>query len=107
MILNYNSVNESQSTNLSMEAWLAKLQEGKKSLQQLQTEMLESTTENIDKFKEKTAAKAKENAKEKAKESEGDTLYISDSEYIYAKEDIDVPSEVTKEDLKSPIDLKL
>lgn len=107
MNLSYTSVNESASSSLSMDSWIAKLQEGKKSLTQLQTEMLESTTENIAEFKEKAAEKAKEAAKEEAKDLTANKYVPEDKSSDFSKEDIVEPSEVTSQDLCSPIDLKL
>ena len=107
MNLSYTSVNESSSSSVSMDAWIAKLQEGKKSLTQLQTEMLESTTENIAAFKEKAAENAKEAAKEESSEPTSDGYVSKDSTSDFSKDDIVEPSEVTSQDLCSPIDLKL
>ncbi len=69
MILSYSSAEQSQSP-VSMDAWLAKLQEGKKSTQQLQSELLDSTTEIIKEIQDKALEKAKEEKTEETQKGE-------------------------------------
>lgn len=92
------SVDKSQSGG-GMAAWLAKLQEGKKSLVQLQTEMIQGTTETIKEMQDKSLQAAKDKAAESKTEETGDVEKTAD--------EIKTPSEVTSADLQSPIDIKL
>lgn len=92
------SVDKSQSGG-GMAAWLAKLQEGKKSLVQMQTEMIQGTTETIKEMQDKSLQAAKDKAAEGEAEKTGDVEKTAD--------EIKTPSEVTAADLQSPIDIKL
>lgn len=105
MILNY-AVQKEASADTGMAAWLAKLQEGKKSTQQIQSEMLESTTENLKDIQEKAAEKIKEAAKQKTEAAKEDSS-AEDTETTTSTDEIKAPSEVTAQDLESPIDIKL
>lgn len=105
MILNY-AVQKEASADTGMAAWLAKLQEGKKSTQQLQSELLESTTDSIKEMQEKAAEKIKEAAKQKTEASKEETS-SEDTEITTSTDEIKAPSEVTAKDLESPIDIKL
>lgn len=79
----------SESSSFDMQQWIAKLQEGKKSTAQLQQEILEGISENIDN-------KLEINAEEESEDEETNkTGEIQD------------PSTVTKEQLQSPIEIKL
>ncbi|MFR1503120.1 MAG: hypothetical protein ACLSUS_03340 [Opitutales bacterium] len=102
MILNY-ATSKDSAVDLSMDAWIAKLGEGKKSTQQLQTELLESTTDSIDEMKQKLA----ERLKEASKEESADGTASTNTDETTVTDDIKDPSEVTAEDLQSPIDIKL
>ncbi len=101
MILNYSSKEQIQ-TAATMDAWMAKLSEGKKSIQQLQTEMLQSTADTVKEIQDKAIESSKEAAKEDGTKSEGETTASSQK-----NDEIKAPSEVTKADLESPIDIKL
>lgn len=84
------STSTTESSGVDMSAWIAKLQEGKKSLSQLQQEMLENSLESVN-----NKADTEKIAKIGEEEEEEDKNTIQD------------PSTVTKEQLKSPIDLKV
>ena len=85
------AANSTETSGTDLNAWLAKLQEGKKSLAQMQQEMLKSSVESVsNKVETDATAKTDEDADE-----EETTNSIQD------------PSTVTKEQLKSPIDIKL
>lgn len=103
MIASFSSAKEAQ-TGVSMDNWLALLKEGKKSTQQLETEMLKGVTDSIKDMQKKAAEKAKEALKEEAqKTDEADDT----TETTASTDEIKAPSEVTKADLESPIDIKL
>lgn len=104
MILNYSPQEKASAQGgASMGAWISKLSEGKKSTQQLQTEMLQGATDAVKDIQDKAIEKAKEAAKEEASK---ETSSQGSSETKPA-DDIKAPSEVTKADLESPIDIKL
>lgn len=84
------STSSAETSGMDMNAWIAKLQEGKKSTAQLQQEMLENSIQSVDTNKIDDIA---ENLKTD-EETEED-------------EEIQEPSEITKEQLQSPIDLKV
>lgn len=84
------STSSVETSGMDMNAWIAKLQEGKKSTAQLQQEMLENSIQSVDTNKIDDIA---ENLKTD-EETEED-------------EEIQEPSEITKEQLQSPIDLKV
>ncbi len=68
-MINLSSISEEQqSTGVSLSDWMAKLQEGKKSTRQLQTEMLTSSLDQIDKIQEKALEKAEEKHREEKDE---------------------------------------
>ena len=69
MISSISSVSEDQTASVSISDWLAKLQEGNKSTQQLQTEMLTTSLNQIDKIQEEALEKAEEK-REEEKQSE-------------------------------------
>ena len=91
-ILTY-AASSTETSGTDMNAWIAKLQEGKKSLAQMQQEMLESTVQSVD----------------MNKLDDINELSITDeeSEDNENKDEIQDPSTVTKEQLQSPIDLKI
>lgn len=94
MILSYsNTADKPQGADMS--GWLAKLQEGKKTLTQMQTEMIQSSVDTIKEIQD-----ANLEAAEKTDETDEDAEKKSSDE-------IKTPSEVTSADLKSPIDIKL
>ncbi len=69
-MISLNSISaEEQSSGVSLSDWVAKLQEGKKSTQQLQTEMLTSSIKQIEQIQEKAAERAEEK-KEENKEAQ-------------------------------------
>ena len=74
MIMTYSTTQETDSTGFSREAWIAKLQEGKKSTQQLQSEMLQGVTETIEEIQEKAKEKAEE---EKAAQKGEEAVSVS------------------------------
>ena len=74
MIMTYNSTQEADSTGFSRETWIAKLQEGKKSTQQLQSEMLQGVTETIEEIQEKAKEKVEE---EKAAQKGEEAVSVS------------------------------
>lgn len=74
MIMTYGTTQETDSTGFSREAWIAKLQEGKKSTQQLQSEMLQGVTETIEEIQEKAKEKAEE---EKAAQKGEEAVSVS------------------------------
>lgn len=103
MVLSYSAKESASSNALSRDAWIAKLSEGKSSTQQLQVAMMKSTTEKIEEIREEVVEKMQTSAKDNADSS--DENYSQ--EYVAVKDDIVSPSEVTSEDLESPIDIKL
>ncbi len=74
MIMTYSTTQETDSTGFSREAWIAKLQEGKKSTQQLQSEMLQGVTETVEEIQEKAKEKAEE---EKAAQKGEEAVSVS------------------------------
>ena len=84
------STSSAETSGMDINAWIAKLQEGKKSTAQLQQEMLENSIQSVDTNNIDDIA---ENLKTD-EETEED-------------EEIQEPSEITKEQLQSPIDLKV
>lgn len=84
------STSSAETSGMDMNAWIAKLQEGKKSTAQLQQKMLENSIQSVDTNNIDDIA---ENLKTD-EETEED-------------EEIQEPSEITKEQLQSPIDLKV
>ena len=84
------STSSAETSGMDMNAWIAKLQEGKKSTAQLQQEMLENSIQSVDTNKIDDIA---ENLKTDEETEEDD--------------EIEEPSEITKEQLQSPIDLKV
>ena len=91
-ILTY-AASSTETSGTDMNAWIAKLQEGKKSLAQMQQEMFESTVQSVDMNK-------LDDINELSKTDE-------ESEDNENKDEIQDPSTVTKEQLQSPIDLKI
>ncbi|MBS4760831.1 MAG: hypothetical protein KHX03_09060 [Clostridium sp.] len=100
MILSYSSAEQSQSA-VSMDAWLAKLQEGKKSTQQLQSELLNSTTEIIKDIQDKALEKAKEEKTEEQQKGEEAVEVAVSSMSVSSTSDV---PETTSED--SSVDVK-
>ena len=74
MIMTYGSTKETDASGFSIDAWIAKLQEGKKSTQQLQSEMLQGVTETVEEIQEKAKEKAEE---EKAAQKEEEAVSVS------------------------------
>lgn len=69
-MISLNSISEDSSASASMSSWIAKLQEGKKSTQQLQMDMLDSAIEQINKLQEAALEKAEEKREEELKENQ-------------------------------------
>ena len=90
-ILTY-AASSAETSGTDMSSWIAKLQEGKKSLTQMQQEMLESTVQSIDINK---------------LDDINENLSIDEEDEDNGSEEIQEPSEVTREQLQSPIDLKI
>ncbi len=90
-ILTY-AASSAETSGTDMSSWIAKLQEGKKSLTQMQQEMLESTVQSIDINK---------------LDDINENLSIDEEDEEKGSEEIQEPSEVTREQLQSPIDLKI
>lgn len=90
-ILTY-AASSAETSGTDMSSWIAKLQEGKKSLTQMQQEMLESTVQSIDINK---------------LDDINENLSIDEEDEENGTEEIQEPSEVTREQLQSPIDLKI
>ncbi len=90
-ILTY-AASSAETSGTDMSSWIAKLQEGKKSLTQMQQEMLESTVQSIDINK---------------LDDINENLSIDEEDEENGSEEIQEPSEVTREQLQSPIDLKI
>lgn len=86
-----------------MDAWMAKLSEGKQSTQQLQMGMIEGVSETLKEIQ----AKALEKAKEEAAKGTEETANGAEVAVKTSTDGIKDPSEVTKADLQSPIDIKL
>lgn len=74
MIMTYGSTKETDASGFSIDVWIAKLQEGKKSTQQLQSEMLQGVTETVEEIQEKAKEKAEE---EKAAQKEEEAVSVS------------------------------
>lgn len=87
------STSSTETSGTDMNAWLAKLQEGKKSTAQLQQEMLKGSIQSVDTNKLDDIDNLSKTDEEKEEDEE--------------KDDIQEPSTVTKEQLQSPIDLKI
>ena len=90
-ILTY-AASSAETSGTDMSSWIAKLQEGKKSLTQMQQEMLESTVQSIDINK---------------LDDINENLSIDEEDEENGSEEIQEPSEVTREQLQLPIDLKI
>ncbi len=90
-ILTY-AASSAETSGTDMSSWIAKLQEGKKSLTQMQQEMLESTVQSIDINK---------------LDDINENLSIDEEDEENGSEEIQEPSEVAREQLQSPIDLKI
>lgn len=90
-ILTY-AASSAETSGTDMSSWIAKLQEGKKSLTQMQQEMLESTVQSIDINK---------------LDDINENLSTDEEDEENGSEEIQEPSEVTREQLQSPIDLKI
>lgn len=90
-ILTY-AASSAETSGTDMSSWIAKLQEGKKSLTQMQQEMLESTVQSIDINK---------------LDDINENLSIDEEDEENGSEEMQEPSEVTREQLQSPIDLKI
>ncbi len=76
-MISLNSISEEQSSSVSMSDWIAKLQEGKKSTQQLQTDMLNSAIDQIDKIQEEAQKKAEEKREEENKSQNEEAVQLS------------------------------
>ena len=74
MIMTYGSTKETDASGFSIDVWIAKLQEGKKSTQQLQSEMLQGVTETVEEIQEKAKEKAEE---EKAAQKGEEAVSVS------------------------------
>ena len=90
-ILTY-AASSAETSGTDMSSWIAKLQEGKKSLTQMQQEMLESTVQSIDINK---------------LDDINENLSTDEEDEENGSEEMQEPSEVTREQLQSPIDLKI
>lgn len=84
------STSSAETSGMDMNAWIAKLQEGKKSTAQLQQEMLENSIQSVDTNNIDDIAEI-----------------LKTDEETEEDEEIQEPSEITKEQLQSPIDLKI
>ncbi len=76
-MISLNSISEEQSSTVSMSDWIAKLQEGKKSTQQLQTDMLNSAIEQIDKIQEEALEQSEEKKDEDQKSQNEEAVNLS------------------------------
>lgn len=76
-MISLSSISEEQSSSVSMSDWIAKLQEGKKSTQQLQTDMLNSAIDQIDKIQEEAQKKAEEKREEENKSQNEEAVQLS------------------------------
>lgn len=76
-MISLNSISEEQSSSVSMSDWIAKLQEGKKSTQQLQTDMLNSAIEQIDKIQEEALEQSEEKKDEDQKSQNEEAVNLS------------------------------
>lgn len=100
MIASFSSVNNEQ-TSPSMNDWLEQLNKGKKSTAQLQQNIISGTVDTVDQIKN-IETTTKINETEETDEDEDSTNTTGKTVQDYQE-----PSTVTKEQLKSPIDLKL
>ena len=91
MIMTYSTTQETDSTGFSREAWIAKLQEGKKSTQQLQSEMLQGVTETVEEIQEKAKEKAEEKAEEEKAAQKGEEAVSVSVSGAEVKVSSDVP----------------
>ena len=103
MILGYASQASAQSTQPSMADWLKTLQKNSKSEEQLQAEMLEGVSDTIEKMQEKRAEAAEEKAAQEASQDGSGNAPVQKT----SSDDIKAPSEITKADITSPVDIKL
>lgn len=83
----------------SIEGWIAKLQENAVSEEDLLLGVVKNTSEQIKEVQEK--------ALEKAKETEGETEETDGTDTTAKSDGIKDPSEITKQDIQSPVDIKL
>ena len=88
MITGLSAVQETETSPTASirELWLEKLQEGKKSTQQIESEMLEGVTEIIEEIQKEAEEKAAQEAQE-GKNEEAVTVSVSGSE-VEASSDV-------------------
>lgn len=94
---------EEQSSTVSLSDWVSKLQEGKKSTQQLQTDLLTSSVEQIEKMQEDALKKAEEKRNEEnqseQKNEEAVNVYVSSV-------DVSSSSDVPETDVTSSVSVE-
>lgn len=82
--------------------WMEILQKNAKSPEQIQAELLKGATDTVKEVQEKAAEMATEKAQEGDESSESSTTVNATK-----ADGIKDPSDVTKQDLQSPVDIKL
>ena len=98
MVLGLNSVQEQDSSTTKglHERWMSKLQEGKKSTQQIESEMLEGVTEIIEEIQKEAEEKVAQEAQE-GKNEEAVTVSVSGSEVEVSSDVPETPETSTVE----------
>ena len=94
---------EEQSSSVSLSNWVSKLQEGKKSTQQLQTDLLMSSIDQIEKMQEEALKKAEEKREEerKTEQKNEDAVNVSVSSV-----DVSSSSDVPETDVTSSVSVE-
>ncbi len=94
---------EEQSSTVSLSDWVSKLQEGKKSTQQLQTDLLTSSVEQIEKMQEDALKKAEEkrNEENQSEQKNEEAVNVSVSSV-----DVSSSSDVPETDVTSSVSVE-
>ena len=94
---------EEQSSSVSLSTWVSKLQEGKKSTQQLQTDLLTSSVEQIEKMQEDALKKAEEkrNEENQSEQKNEEAVNVSVSSV-----DVSSSSDVPETDVTSSVSVE-
>lgn len=100
MILSFSTNEQAQSNTSIIDAWVGKLQEGKKTSQQVQIDLLKGATQLIKEIQDKAIEKAAEERKSEQKDEEAVAVDVSSMD-IKVASDLPETSETSSVEIKA------
>lgn len=100
MILGFSTNEQAQSNTSIIDAWVGKLQEGKKTSQQVQIDLLKGATQLIKEIQDKAIEKAAEERKSEQKDEEAVAVDVSSMD-IKVASDLPETSETSSVEIKA------